>query len=69
MAMHNQKRPHEVERPCYNCRTLTPALVKGVLENHPVCPGCKERFADEFSKATAQRRREEQAKKNKQVRQ
>jgi hypothetical protein len=61
MSMHNRKLAHEEERPCYTCGVPTKALNRGVMEPHPRCAKCKARFAEEFTKAIQQQRKQDQS--------
>ncbi len=54
MALHNRTQPHLVERPCRLCRRDTPALRRGQMQDHPLCPECRERLAEEHRNALAQ---------------
>lgn len=62
--MHNRKLPHEEERPCFICGTPTKALRMGKIENTPRCSGCRERLAEEHTKALYQQRKQDQATRN-----
>ena len=64
MSLHNRKLPHEEERPCFLCQTPTKALIKGQIDPHPRCPGCKSRLAEEHAKALAQQKRQDAALRN-----
>jgi hypothetical protein len=54
--MHNMKQSHMVEKPCRICKVSTKALKNGQIQLHPVCPRCSKVMAEQFDKATAQRR-------------
>ena len=55
--MRNSRLSHTVTAPCRICKTETPALVKGVMQSHPVCAECRAELDRQFRLATAQRRR------------
>jgi predicted amidophosphoribosyltransferase len=46
--------PHLVKRPCRQCRTETPALKNGQLQDHPLCPRCEAEFNKAFQAARRQ---------------
>jgi len=56
MAMHNMKQSHMVEKPCRICKAPTKALKNGQIQLHPVCKRCSDVMAEQFVKASAQRR-------------
>lgn len=59
-AMHNFKRPHEVMRPCYlRCGMEIPALQNGVMQDRPICEGCRQELERQHRLALGQRRRGE----------
>ncbi len=54
MALHNRTQPHLIERPCRQCRRDTPALQRGVMQDHPLCLECRGNFEREFKLARSQ---------------
>jgi len=61
MSFRNSKPSHLVERPCRICRVDTKALNvrTGQIEMHPTCPKCRAEMAKQFSRAVAQRQRQD----------
>jgi hypothetical protein len=55
MAMHNFKQSHLITKPCRMCRCATSALVKGVIQEHPVCADCRAELDRQFKVASIQR--------------
>jgi hypothetical protein len=54
MAFRNAKLSHNITAPCRICKTPTPALVKGVVQRHPVCEECSAEMAKQFAAARRQ---------------
>lgn len=55
MAFRNARLSHNITAPCRICKEPTAALVKGVVQRHPVCENCSAEMAKQFSMALKQR--------------
>lgn len=61
MAMHNKRLAHDEEKGCYVCGKPTKVFMKGKKQEHPRCDPCVDRLAEEFTKALAQQKKQDQA--------
>jgi hypothetical protein len=59
MAVRNAVPSHLRRSPCRICGLPTPALSRGQILAHPVCPACRTELDRQFRVASLQRRRQE----------